>query len=200
MSCSKAVFLDRDGTINEEVNYLTRAEDLKVFDFSHKALSIFRKLGFLNIVITNQSGIARGFLTEEELIAVHQELLSRLDQNGRPLIDSIYYSPYHPDGSVKEYSKVSSDRKPGTGLIEKAVAKFGIDLSESYFIGDSLTDMQCAANAGLKAIMVATGYGARDYGKCLEAGIAPVFFAKDLLEASEFIQTEVHKGIIKSIG
>ncbi len=198
MNLNKAVFLDRDGTLNEEVSYLTRTEDLKVFDFTSAALNIFKNLGFLNIIITNQSGVARGFLSEDDLNEIHSELLKRLTVEGNCLIDGVYYSPFHPDGTVENYRINSPDRKPGTGMIQKAQTDFGIDISESYFIGDSLTDMQCAANSGLKSIMVATGYGAADYGKCLELGITPDFYANDLLEASEFIQSETQKGIIKS--
>jgi D,D-heptose 1,7-bisphosphate phosphatase len=196
MTRNKAVFLDRDGTLNEEVDYLSHIEDLKIFKETKLALRKFKNFGFLNIVVTNQSGISRGFLTEKDLQEIHNEFSARLEDEGVCLIDEIYYSPYHVDGVIEKYKLDSPDRKPGIGLITKAVDKHNIDLKESFFIGDSFTDMQCAGNAGLRKILVATGYGSRDYQKCLDMNLKPDFFAKDILDASEYItRLEVGKEI-----
>ncbi len=186
---SRAIFLDRDGTINEEVNYLKSPEDISLYPNTLKALRNFKDSGFLNIIITNQSGIARGFFTEEDLNNIHSELKKLLtDKNGIELIDDIYYSPFHEDGIVEKYRQSSDLRKPNIGMIRKAEAKHIIDLKESYFIGDSFTDMLCAENAGLKKIMVETGYGKNDILKCKTEMIGIDYVAKDLYEASEFIK------------
>ena len=185
----RAIFLDRDGTINEEVNYLKRPEDIRLYPNTFKALRNFKDSGFLNIIITNQSGIARGYFTEEDLNNIHSELKKLLtDKVGTELIDDIYYSPFHEDGIVEKYRKRSDDRKPNIGMIRKAKAGHGIDLKESYFIGDSFTDMLCAENAGLKKILVETGYGTKDILKCRTESIKLEYVASDLYDASEYIK------------
>ncbi|MBX7042474.1 MAG: HAD family hydrolase [Ignavibacteria bacterium] len=184
---NRAVFLDRDGTLNEEVSYLSRVEDLKIIPGAETALKELRKAGYLNIVITNQSGISRGFFTEEDLNEIHTELYARLQDGGRSLIDGIYYSPYHPEGKLERYRIDSPDRKPGTGMIIKAAERFDLDLKESFLIGDSLTDMQCAENAGLRKILVLTGYGRRTEEVCAGMGINPDYVAEDILDAAGYI-------------
>lgn len=185
----RAIFLDRDGTINEEVNYLKRPEDIRLYPNTFKALRNFKDSGFLNIIITNQSGIARGYFTEEDLNNIHSELKKLLtDKEGTELIDDIYYSPYHEDGIVEKYRQKSDDRKPNIGMIRKAKAGHGIDLKESYFIGDSFTDMLCAENAGLKKILVRTGYGMQDFLRCRTERIKLDYIASDLYDASEYIK------------
>jgi len=179
--------LDRDGTINAEVNYLTKSKDINIFPNILKSLQIFKGLGFLNIIVTNQSGIARGFLTENDLNNIHKEFRKLLKENNKDLIDDIFYSPYHIDGTVAQYKFDHEDRKPGTGMILKAKLKYDIDLSESFFIGDSLTDMQCAENAGLRKILVKTGYGKSDYEKCKKENIKLDYFAEDLYDASSYL-------------
>lgn len=183
---NKAVFLDRDGTINLEVDYLKHPDELEIFPYTIEALRILKNKGFLNIIITNQSGVARGFFTEEDLQKIHEKLLQILNKEDT-LIDDIYYSPFHPEGTVEKY-KVDSDlRKPRIGMILKARKEHSIDLNSSFFIGDTFTDMMAAKNAGIKKILTLTGYGERDLQKCLENGAQPDFIAKDLLDASNYI-------------
>ncbi len=184
---SKAIFLDRDGTINEEVNHLRRPEDIKIIPNVIKALQLFKDLGFLNIIITNQSGVSRGFISEAELNKIHSELIQQLKEKDLKLIDDIFFSPFHPEGVIEKYKIESEDRKPSIGLIRKAQAKHSIDLKESFFIGDSLTDMQCAENAGLAKILVRTGYGNEDYEKCLKENIKIEYYAMDLYDASQYV-------------
>ena len=187
---SKAIFLDRDGTINEEVNYLKRPEEIRLYPNTIKALRNFKDSGFLNIIITNQSGIARGYFTEEDLSIIHIEFRKLLtdDIDGKELIDDIFYSPFHAEGIIERYKMNSEDRKPNTGMIRKALTKHNIDITESYFIGDSFTDMLCAENAGLKKILVETGYGGNDLSKCRSEKIEIEYIAKDLYDASQYLR------------
>ena len=184
---NKAVFLDRDGTINEEVDYLKHHDELNIFPYAIEALKILKDLGFKNIIITNQSGIARGFFTEEDLKLIHEKLLS-ITNRETGLIDEIYYSPFHIDGTIEKYKVESDLRKPRIGMILKARKEHSIDLNSSFFIGDTYTDMVTAQNAGLKKILVLTGYGARDLQKCLDENLQIDFIAKDLLDASNHIK------------
>ncbi len=185
---SKAIFLDRDGTLIEDVNYLKRPEEIKVFPKTLNALLNFKESGFLNIIVTNQSGIARGYFTEEDLLKIHAELRRHLSYNNQELIDDIFFSPFHKDGIIGKYKINSDDRKPGTGMIFKAAEKYNIDLKESYFIGDSFTDMLCGKNAGLRKILVATGYGKNEFEKCKTEKLEIDYFAEDLMDASEHVR------------
>lgn len=189
----KAIFLDRDGTLNKDINYLTKKEEIIIFPGVKKALKIFKKLGFLNIITTNQSVVAHGLLTLEELEDIHNEFKRLLTVNNECLIDDIFYSPYHIDGIVEEFRVESIYRKPATGMILEAQTKYNISLQESYLIGDSLKDMQCAENAGLKKILVLTGYGKQDLKECEERNIKIDYVAKNLLEAAKFVKKETKK-------
>jgi D,D-heptose 1,7-bisphosphate phosphatase len=188
----KAIFLDRDGTINREVNYLNNVEQIKFFPDTIPALQKFKSLGFLNIIITNQSGIARGYFTDKELEDIHTEFKRMLKVNNENLIDDIFYSPFLKDGIIDKYMIDSEDRKPNTGMILKARIKHDIDLQESYLIGDSLTDMQCADKAGIKKILVSTGYGKDDLKKCKDNNIILEYYAEDLLDASRYIENSTY--------
>ena len=193
---NKAVFLDRDGTINEDVNYLTNKKDLVIFPAAKEALSRLKKLGFLNIVITNQSAIARGYMSEDDLHEIHREIDVILQEDGKPLIDEYYYSPYHRDGTVEEYRKESEDRKPGTGLLRKAIEKYDIEPKESFFIGDTEKDMKSAESMGIKGIMVKTGYGTIEHKKCINNGITVDYLAEDIGDASTYIEKLVNIKLI----
>jgi D,D-heptose 1,7-bisphosphate phosphatase len=184
---NKAIFLDRDGTLNYDVGYLSEIKDISIFDGVIPSLKLFKDRGFLNLIITNQSGIARGYFTESHLAILHKEFRRLLNKDGYPLIDDIFFSPFHTEGKILKYTKDSETRKPGTGMIEEAVTKYNIDLTKSYFIGDSLVDMLCAENAGLKKILVKTGYGLSTVEKCKELNIKIDYIAEGLAEASEYI-------------
>lgn len=185
---NKAVFLDRDGTINEEVNYLANKEDIKLIPGAREALKTFKKLGFLNIIITNQSGIARGFIKPDDLEEIHNELNSMLRIENVNLIDDIFFCPYHVEGILEQYRRESEDRKPNTGMIVKAKKKYNIDLSKSFLIGDSFTDMKCAVNGNIKKILVKTGYGKEALELCRKEGIELEYVASDILDAAVFIK------------
>lgn len=184
---NKAVFLDRDGTLNFDVGYLSKIEDIYIFDGVVSSLKKLKDAGYLNVIITNQSGIARGLFTLSNLKTIHEKFLNLLSYKGECLIDDIFFSPYHKDGIIEEFKKESLYRKPATGMIEKAVDKYNIDLTKSYFVGDSLTDMQCAVNAGLKKILVKTGYGMKTLKEIKEFGINVEHVSSNFTEASEYI-------------
>lgn len=190
---AKAIFLDRDGTINSDVGYLSRKEDIEILPGAADALAAFKDLGFLNIIITNQSGVARGLITESELKSIHDEFLRILNHGGKILIDDIFYSPYYADGVIEEYSIQHDTRKPGTGMIEAAVKKYNINLNESFFIGDSLVDMQCAQNSGVKKILVLTGYGEKTLETCKKENILLEYVSGNLAETVDFVRKSTER-------
>ncbi len=160
-----AIFLDRDGVINKEVDELTSIGDLKLIPYSAQAIRRINNTDYLVIVITNQASIAKGFITDEYLRTIHNKLETLLGRQHAKL-DAIYYCPHHPKkgfkGEISSLKKRCLCRKPQAGMIKKAVKEFNIDLKKSYFIGDSTIDVQTAKNAGIKFIGVSTGYGVRD--------------------------------------
>lgn len=166
---NKAFFLDRDGVINEEVGELSNIEDFKLYAFCAQAIKKIHEAGYLVIVITNQPMIAKGFMTEKELSAIHYKMEAGLSLRGAK-VDAIYYCPHHPEkgfkGEVKKLKIACKCRKPEIGMIKKAVKDFTIDLKKSFFIGDSTVDAKTAENAGVKFIGVKTGYACKD-GKYL---------------------------------
>lgn len=178
---NRAVFLDRDGTINEEVGYLSRLEDLKIYENAAEAIRLLKERGFLAIVITNQSGVARGFFPEEFIITVHNKINEYLKARGT-MLDALYYCPHHPRHGNESYRKECSCRKPQPGLLIEAARDFDIDLKRSYVVGDMLRDMDIARRVGAKAVMVKTGYG-----KNIVVTSKPDYIAEDLLEAAKWI-------------
>lgn len=143
-----AVFIDRDGTLIEEVNFLSRVEDLRSFSYTDDAVKLFAASGYKVIVVTNQSGIGRGKYTEADMHLVHEAIQNGLTNK----IDGFYFCPHLPDAGCR-------CRKPSLGMIEDAVNDHNIDLENSWMIGDKLLDALTGQNAGLKTLMVRTGYG-----------------------------------------
>ncbi|MBI5403146.1 MAG: HAD-IIIA family hydrolase [Ignavibacteriae bacterium] len=185
---NKAIFLDRDGTLNKEVDFLTKIDRISIIKGAGQALKIFRELGFLNIVITNQSGIERGYLTEKQLTGIHRKFSEVLRHNSKTLIDDFIHCPYYKGGSMKKYKRENFFRKPNPGMIVKAAVKHNIDLSKSFLIGDSYRDMKSADTAGVKKILVLTGYGQEALLKCTKEKIRLDCVADSILEASKFIK------------
>lgn len=184
---NKAVFLDRDGTLNFDAGYLSKVEDIYIFEGVVNSLKSLKESGYLNIIITNQSGIARGYFNLFTLKTIHEKFLNLLSLDGVCLIDDIFYSPYHKDGIIEKYSVDSNCRKPGIGMIEKAVERHNIDLSKSWFVGDSIVDMQCAQNAKIRKVLVKTGYGMKTMHECSKSDLKVEFTAENFSEAAEFI-------------
>ena len=149
-----AIFLDRDGTLIRDVGYLYRQEQVEILPRVAQAIRLLRGQGFLLVVVTNQSAVARGRLTEEELDRVHDALNARLAQDGAQL-DGIYYCPHHPTEGVGPYHAECDCRKPKTGMIVKATSDLGLDPSSSYVVGDQTSDMELAERIGAKGVRIA---------------------------------------------
>ena len=160
-----AVFLDRDGTLNVELDGLTSAAELALLPGVGAAVRTLNERGIRAVVVTNQPVIAKGFCSEAEVQQIHRRLAMLLGQE-HAFLDRIYYCPHHPEkGFPGERTdlKISCDcRKPGTGMIERAARELNLDLKRSWLVGDTSTDMQTARNAGLGAVLVRTGHGGRD--------------------------------------
>jgi len=154
----RAVFLDRDGTIIEEVGYLDRPERVEFFPWTIDAIRVLNQAGLAVVLVSNQSGIARGFFTDAVVDEVHGRMAEMLASGGAR-IDAYYYCPHHPDGSVPELAKVCDCRKPARGLVDRAVTDFGVDPRRSFVVGDRWLDVGLARTVGAKGVLVRTGYG-----------------------------------------
>ena len=156
---NKAVFLDRDGIINEDGHYVHRIEEFHfvdgIFDFCRAA----KEKGYLLIVFTNQSGIARGYYSEDDFLFLTKWMCDRFAEQGAP-IDHVYYCPYHPEKGIGKYKKDSYDRKPNPGMIFKARDAYDIDLQNSVVLGDKDSDVEAGRNAGVGTLLLMPGeYG-----------------------------------------
>ncbi len=179
-----AVFLDRDGTINEDPGYLGDPEKVKLLPGTGKALSLLKnRLNFKLIVISNQSGIARGLISDKDVNAVNARI-NELLMIDNVSIDGFYYCPHHPDFSS---DKENDCRKPSPQLVFKAAEEFNISLEGSYFIGDTPADILCGINAGLKTVLVKTGYGSASISILQKQNIFPSFVAENISDAVKFI-------------
>ncbi|MEZ5345151.1 MAG: HAD family hydrolase [Pyrinomonadaceae bacterium] len=172
----KAVFLDRDGTLIEEVNFLSTAEETSLFPFTIEALKILQEAGFIFFVTTNQSGIARGYFGAAAVKEIHEKIQNELRESGLK-IESFQYCPHFPDDGC-------SCRKPNTGMIEQVTRKFDIDLGKSWTIGDKKLDVGMGFNAGTYTALVSTGYGAKHKATLKQQ---PDIIAENLLEAANLI-------------
>ena len=185
-------FLDRDGTINEEVNYLHRPEDLKILPGAAEAISRFNQAGFLVIVITNQAGIGRGYYTQQDMENLNEymnQVLAEQDAH----IDGFYFCPHHPEHGIGEYKKDCDCRKPGIGMFRQAEQDFSIEKAHSYMIGDKLIDTQAGHNYGVSSILVGTGYGKELFETQCQGRRRTTdyeYYAENLMEAADWIFKE----------
>jgi D-glycero-D-manno-heptose 1,7-bisphosphate phosphatase len=182
-STRRAVFIDRDGTISEEVGYVNHVSRYRVFPFAAEAVRALNEAGWLAILVTNQAGVARGYFEEEMIGHIHGVLAAELERGGARL-DAVYYCPHHPSVGEPPYRFDCDCRKPRPGLIRRAAAEHGIDLSNSWMVGDRYSDTELARNAGVRAAFVLTGYGRGEYEHQSQAWQhRPDLVAEDLLEA-----------------
>ena len=186
-----AVFLDRDGTIIEDVGYLDAVERIAWFPWSIDAIRALNRAGLAVVVITNQSGVARGHFTEVLVEEAHRRLDARLAE-GNARIDAYYYCPHHPDGAVPEYTRVCDCRKPGRGLVDRAVRDLSLDPARSFVVGDRWLDIGMAHAMGGRGVLVRTGAGA-DQEREPIAGVTPDAVVDNLAAAVSWILTHVDR-------
>ena len=185
----RAVFMDRDGTISEEVGYVNHPARYRVFPYSAEAVRLLNEAGWLAILVTNQAGVARGYFTEDIIGQVHNVLTEELEKQGARL-DAIYYCAHHPTVGVEPYRLDCDCRKPKPGLIERASQEFEIDLAQSWMIGDRYSDIELARNAHTRAALVLSGYGRGEWEYQRSAWHhEPDMVADDLLDAVKKIVT-----------
>jgi len=183
-----AVFVDRDGTINEQMGYINHISRFRILPGVPEAIRQLNDLGFLVIVVTNQSGVARGYYPLDLVHMTHAALQKRLKEEADASVDAILFCPHHPQGVVAEYSIDCECRKPKTGLVDQACGAFDIDLSRSFMVGDMCADIEFARRAGIKGILVRTGYGLGEIEYVLPGRQAmPVHIAGDLFDAVHWI-------------
>jgi D-glycero-D-manno-heptose 1,7-bisphosphate phosphatase len=179
-----AVFLDRDGTIIRDVDYLCKKEQIEILPGVPEAIRMLRRKGYKIVVVTNQSGVARGRLTEEQLREIHEELCQRLEALGA-ILDGIYYCPHHPSEGTGAYNVSCDCRKPNTGLILRAANELGLDPSVSYVVGDKPSDMELATRVGARGIRIRDVAVEEDKSAAV---IAP--WLEDLWQAARWIVGE----------
>ncbi|MBW1805358.1 MAG: HAD family hydrolase [Deltaproteobacteria bacterium] len=182
-----AVFMDRDGTINEQMGYINHLSRFVILPGVAEAIRLLNENDFLAIIVSNQSGVARGYFPIELVHEIHATL-NRVLKEKDAVIDGIYFCPHYPRGDLAEYCHECDCRKPKTGLIDQACESFDIDISSSYMVGDRYTDMELARRSNLKGVLVETGYGLGDMEYILpKKSVKPDHIAKDLLGAVQWI-------------
>ena len=172
-----AVFLDRDGVLTEERSYVTELEDLHIFPYAKQCIKEIKEKGYYAIVITNQSAVARGMLSEEKLQMMNEYLQKEID------VDAVYYCPHHSEGTIEKYTRICECRKPKIGLLLKAVERFEIDLTRSYMVGDRASDILMGQRAGIKTILLESGYGTAR----LEQAVTPDVICQDLRSVMDLL-------------
>jgi D-glycero-D-manno-heptose 1,7-bisphosphate phosphatase len=181
----EAVFLDRDGTLIEEVGYLDRPERVELYAYTADAIRALNRAGLRTVIVTNQSGVARGFFAESMVHAVHAHIERLLAQAGA-YIDAYYYCPHHPDGKLAQYTRACDCRKPARGLVDRAARELGIDPGRSFVVGDRWLDVGLAREVGAAGVLVRTGYGLTEEQRPL-AGLAADAVVDNLAAAASWI-------------
>lgn len=190
----RAVFLDRDGVLNVEVGYIYKVEDLHLIPGVAKAVRKLNDLGLFCCLVSNQSGPARNYYPVSHVEALHERLCKLLKQQAGAKLDALYYCPYlstMAGGVNPEFTRWSSWRKPNTGMLVAAAWEHDLDLKQSFMVGDKATDVDMAHNAGLKGILVTTGYGERVLSGDYQHHTQPDYVAKDLSKAVNWISKRV---------
>ena len=191
---NRAVFLDRDGTINEEVSYLKSLDMLKLIPGVGAAIRQLNEAGFKVVIITNQAGVARGYFPESFVHETH-ELLTSMLRKDKATIDGIYYCPHHPTAGNSELTVQCDCRKPSTGLLDRAAADLDIDLKQSFMVGDKWIDVEVGQRAGARSVLVRSGFAPDDPGNKRPEHLKDSdFTAHDLAEAADWIIAQKGQG------
>jgi D-glycero-D-manno-heptose 1,7-bisphosphate phosphatase len=183
---NRAVFLDRDGTINEEVVHLVHESDLALIEGAAEGIALLKDAGFKVVIVTNQSVVARGRISEAKLRQIHLALTELLSAGGARF-DAIYYCPHHPEEGGGDYTVSCDCRKPMPGMLLQASRELEIDLQRSYMVGDNFSDLDAGRAAGCREILVRTGHGSRSESMIDRRAPRPDYVADDLLDASRWI-------------
>jgi D-glycero-D-manno-heptose 1,7-bisphosphate phosphatase len=188
----KAVFLDRDGTINKDVGYPNSYSAIDIFPYSFEAVRKLNQSGLLVVIITNQSGIGRGLIIEENLEEIHQKMREAFSRHDARF-DGIYYCPHYLFSPNPEYRDDCQCRKPNPGMAYQAAEELDIDTTQSYMVGDKVEDILFGLNIQAKPILCLTGFGRESLPKLKEKGIKPVYVAQTLLDAVNWILRQEKK-------
>lgn len=180
------VFLDRDGTINPDKGYLNHPDLMELYPGVAAAIRALQQEGLAAVVVTNQAGVAKGFLSEETLALIHRRMEELLATKGVGL-DGLYYCPHHPAAADARYRKKCDSRKPSTGMARRAAEELGLDLSRSYMVGDKRTDVEFGRNIGAATVLVLTGYGLGEWEYNRDSFPPPDHVAPTLAEAVDWI-------------
>jgi D-glycero-D-manno-heptose 1,7-bisphosphate phosphatase len=180
------VFLDRDGTINEEIGFLKSPDELALIPGAAASIRTLNQRGYATCVISNQSGVARGIVAEEDLVRIHARMHEQLRSEGAH-IDRIYYCPHHPREGLPPYNVNCTCRKPLPGMLLQGARELDIDLARSFTVGDRIVDVQAGHAAGTRALLVLTGYGRETVEECRRAGVLPDAIVPNLAAATEYI-------------
>ena len=182
-----ALFMDRDGTVSEEVGYVNHLSRFRLFPYTAEAIKLLNENGWLAIIVTNQAGVARGYFSEDIILKVHDQIRQDLEKVSAKL-DAIYYCAHHPSVGEPPYRFDCDCRKPKTGLIERAGADFEIDLERSWMDGDRYGDIELVRNARLHSAFVLSGYGRGEWEYQRDSwSMEPEVVAEDLLQAVKII-------------
>lgn len=184
-----AVFLDRDGTLIEDVGYVDRLERLHLYPWSIESVRLLRRAGYAVVVVTNQAGVARGMVREEAVVEAYEFIQRRLAEVGEQL-DGHYYCPHLADAPIRAYRQTCTCQKPRPGMVTQAAEALDLDLSSSIVVGDRWTDIQLARAVGAKGVLVKTGYGATQLANP-PPGEAADAVAAHLLEAVGWVLDQV---------
>jgi len=183
----RAIFMDRDGTVCEEVGYVNHVDRVRLLPRSAAAIRAANEAGFQTVVVTNQAGVARGYFAESLVDEAHDRVRELLAQEGARL-DGIYYCPHHPEVGPPAYRRTCTCRKPSPGMLERARDEMGIDLRASYMVGDTVKDLGAGHRAGATNVLVLTGYGKGEIEyQSHEWTVKPDHVATDLLDAVQWI-------------
>lgn len=185
----RAVFLDRDGNINKDVGYPNSYSLIEIYPYSFEAVRKINKAGLLSIIATNQSGIGRGLIDEENLIDIHHKLETAFKKQGA-YFDGIYYCPHYTSSKDPRYRKDCSCSKPNPGMALQAASDLNIETASSYMIGDKVSDVLFGLNIQARSILVLTGYGKESLSKLKKGKIEPAFVAPTLIDAVNWIIEE----------